>query len=478
MTATAPGLSPLQRLQTLQRLEHALKFVWSCGTPGCTGAPGHVLKGTKVRIPFRHARAEQLPPIGHWEVWALITGRGFGKTRTGAETVKDRMLADPGHRAACIVPDFADGRDICVEGESGLLGNVEDQGCIPWNRVKTWNRSIGELILTNGSMMKIFGTHDRKDAESIRGYQMGTAWFEELGTQQYGDVAWDMLEFALRLESKILGPPKIIVTTTPRKIPIIRRLLAEGDDPTSGTILTTGSTMSNADNLPEQFLARLKRRYEGTTLGQQELLGLLLEDTLGAIWTQDDIDRDRVAKEPTSFDRVNVAVDPAGSHRKESDETGIMVQGISNGHGFVLKDLSGRYAPEGWAALAVDAYHEFGADAVVGEKNFGGDMVEATLRARDPNVNYRGVTASRGKAIRAEPIYNLYERRLWHHVGYLADLETQQTTWVPAGKFETDERTGLQIPIPASKESPDRVDALVWGATDLTQRRERMLYDD
>lgn len=478
MTTAAPSLTPLQKLAALRRLEHALRFVWSCGVPGCDGSPGHKLPGTRITIPFRHARAEQLPPIGYWEVWALITGRGFGKTRTGAETVKDRMLADPGHRTACIVPDFAVGRDVCVEGESGLYGLTEDQGCIPWDRVKVWNRSIGELVLTNGSMLKIFGTDKRKDAEALRGYQCGTAWFEELGTQQYGDVAWDMLEFALRLESPILGPPKIIVTTTPRKIPIIKRLLVEGKDPTSGTIVTTGSTLSNAANLPAQTIARLIARYEGTTLGKQELEGLLLEDTLGALWTTDMIDGDRVTKEPENFDRIVVAVDPAGSHRKESDETGILVQGLCNGHGFVLKDLSGHLSPEEWAARACNAYREFGADAVVGEKNFGGDMVEATLRAKDRSVHYRGVTASRGKAVRAEPILNLYERHLWHHVGYLSDLESQQTTWVPPGRFERDERSGLEIPIPASKESPDRVDALVWGATDLTQRLQRTMSDE
>jgi phage terminase large subunit-like protein len=471
---TATQAEKIDQLRKLAKLKHALRFVWSCGVPGCDGRPGHRLPGTKVLIPFRHARAEQLPPIPSWYVWALITGRGFGKTRTGAEYVKKRMLEDPGHRVACIVPTFGDGRDICVEGESGLRGMVEDEGAIPWNRIKIWNRSIGELVLTNGSMLKIFGTHDRKDAESLRGWQCGTAWFEELGTQQYGDVAWDMLEFALRLGDD----PRIVVTTTPRKIPIIKRLLKEDEDPESGTVVTRGSTMSNAENLPAAMLARLRLRYEGTTLGQQELMGLLLEDTLGALWTQDDIDRDRASAAPGAFDRIVIGVDPAGSHRKTSDETGIVPVGLLNGHVYPLEDLSRRYSPEQWADVAVRAYHRHKADAIVVEKNFGGDMVISTLRNRDAGVHVRAVTASRGKAIRAEPIVNLYERRMAHHVGWLGDLESQMVTWVPPGQFEVDERTGISVAIPASPESPDRLDALVWAVTDLTQRRERTISPD
>lgn len=464
----------LARLQAMRRLQKLLRFTWSCGLPGCDGSPGHKLPGTRITIPFRHARAEQLPPIPPWVVWALITGRGFGKTRTGAEYVKDRMLKWPGHRVACIVPDFGDGRDLCVEGESGLRGLTEDEGCIPWDRIKLWNRSIGELVLTNGSMLKIFGTNTRKDAEGLRGFQCGTAWFEELGTQQYGDVAWDMLEFALRLPCP--DGQKIVVTTTPKRIPIIRRLLSEGADPASGTVVTRGSTLNNSANLPEAMIARLKVRYQGTTLGRQELEGELLDDTLGALWTQEQIDVDRAKREPEKLDRIVVAIDPAGSHRKTSDETGISVVGMADGHFYPLQDLSGRYSPNDWAQKAVGAYHAWSADAVLGERNFGGEMVESTLRTADRNVSYRDVNASRGKALRAEPIVSLYERHLVHHVGWLSELEDQMTTWVPPGQFETDERTGLQIPIEASKESPDRLDALVWGLTDLSQKRQRKLY--
>lgn len=411
----------------------------------------HLTSDPATTMPYRHARAAQLPPPGDWWAWFLMSGRGFGKTRSGAEYVKARMMAEPGHRVACIVPDFADGRDICVEGESGLVGGPGMPGLFPPNTVKLWNRSIGELHLHNGAMLKIFGTDKRKDAEGLRGYQCHTAWFEELGTQVYGEVAWDMLTFALRLGDD----PRVVITGTPRPTPLIRKLVKD-----DGIVVTTGTTYDNAHNLAPAMLARVKARYEGTNLGQQELMGILLDGAKGALWTYPLIQHNHVVPELV---RVVVAVDPAGTAHKTSDLTGIVVMGIdAGGVLWVLADKSGRYSPEEWRGVVCQAYEDYDADAVVAEVNFGADMVASTLRSAAKPPPFIPVHASRGKAIRATPVVGLYEQRRVVHAGTFADLEQMMTSWVPPGRFDEEGQ-----PIPESKESPDRMDAMVWGATEL-----------
>lgn len=455
------------QLRKLQQLHTALGALWECGVPGCSGEPGHLLPGTRIVMPYRHARSEQiLPTYGGAYLSAAITGRGFGKTRMGAEFVKKRALAEPGHRVAIIVPDFAVGKDVCMEGESGLVGRNPGEGVVPRNRIERYNKSTAELTLTNGSFFQIFGTNTRVDAESLRGYQCGTAWFEELGTQRYGDVAMDMLEFALRLGED----PRIIVTTTPRRIPVIQTILK---DPANHIV--RGSTLSNAANLPATTIARLKAKYENTTLGRQELYGELLDDAPGALWTLDMLEDCRVQDEPKEFDRIIVGVDPAGSHRKDSDETGIVVAGKVGDHFYVIADYSGSYSTNEWRTKAVNAYHQHQADAVVAERNYGGDMVEQVMRDYDRNISYRDAHASRGKALRAEPVQMLYQQGRVHHVGRFADLEQQMTTWVPPGRFEVDQGTGAQVELEASNWSPDRVDALVWALTSLMVRQRRLI---
>jgi phage terminase large subunit-like protein len=260
-----------------------------------------------------------------------------------------------------------------------------------------------------------------------------------------------------------------VVTGTPRNTPLMRRLLKT--EP--GVTITRGSTLDNADNLSSQTVEYLKQRYEGTTLGRQELDGELLEVMPGALWDIDMIDVDRLPT-PDSFERIVVAVDPAGSHRVDSDETGIVVVGLVKEHFYVLADYSGTYTPDQWAKQVIAAYNEHKADRVVAERNYGGDMVESTLRAADRSVSYRSVTATRGKLLRAEPIVALYEQHRVHHPepGFPL-LEDQMTSWVPPGQFETDERTGAQVALEPSRWSPDRVDALVWGVHELSQRRTR-----
>jgi phage terminase large subunit-like protein len=444
------ALSPSDRLALLKRVAALKPFQWDCGVPDCDGKPHR--GDVRTAMTHRHARAAQLPPTGDWWAWFMMSGRGFGKTRSGAEWVKRRMMSESGHRVACIVPAFPDGRDTCVEGESGLIGGSNDTGLFPPGMVKLWNRSIGELHLTNGSMLKIFGTDARKDAEKLRGYQCHSAWFEELGTQQFGDVAWDMLTFALRLGDD----PRVVITGTPRPTPLIRKLVKDDD-----VIVTTGSTYDNADNLAPKMLERVKSQYEGTNLGEQELHGVLLDGAQGALWNYKMFDP-RFYEAPDLV-RTVVAVDPAGSANKTSDLTGIIVIGIDEARVlWVLADKSGRYSPEQWREIVLKTVDDYEAESVVGEMNYGGDLVAANLRTGENPPRFRAVTASKGKLIRATPVLGLYEQKRVRHVGVLADLEQEMCEWVPPGQYDNEGN-----PIEPSKKSPDHLDALVWGATEL-----------
>lgn len=458
---SAPTLSKAEQLRILRRMAELKPFQWRCRVAGCDGQP-HLDPNPLLSMPHRHARAAQVPPPGDWYFWFLMAGRGFGKTRTGAEWIKDRMMSEPGHRVAVICPDFAVGRDVCIEGESGLLGIEPNPGLFPpeIKRALKWNRSIGELVLPNGSQLRIFGADTRKDAESLRGYQCHSAWFEELGTQRYGDVAWDMLEFALRLGDD----PRVVVTGTPRPTALIKRLAKDPDG-----VVTNGTTYDNAANLPGRTLDRIKRRHEGTTLGEQELFGRLLDDAVGALWNSDMFLRPDDATDLPDFAHIVIGVDPAGSAHKTSDLTGIIAVGLDGqGRLWVLADKSGRYSPEQWRTEVYELFDTLGADLVVGEKNFGGDMVASTLRAVPPGervLPFDLVTASRGKVIRARPVADLYEQGRVLHVGTFADLEVDLTTWIPPGQFDTEGN-----PIEPSNWSPDRMDALVWAATKLGVR--------
>jgi phage terminase large subunit-like protein len=272
------------------------------------------------------------------------------------------------------------------------------------------------------------------------------AWVDELAKFKYPQETWDNMEFGLRLGER----PHVVSTTTPKPIPIIRALM---DDP--GTRVAAGSTFDNAANLPARFLQRLREKYEGTRLGRQELYAELLSDVPGALWRRDLIDLYRVRTAPFDLKRIVVAIDPAMTATKDSDETGIVVVGIGDrdAHGYVLEDLTVRDTPETWARIAVNAYHRYKADRIIGEVNNGGDLIERVLRTVDGTISYRSVRASRRKTTRAEPVSSLYEQGKVHHVGTFGQLEDQMCTWVPG------------------EPSPDRVDALVWGLTELMLNR-------
>jgi predicted phage terminase large subunit-like protein len=382
------------------------------------------------------ARPKQIEPEGNWFVWLLLSGRGFGKSRVGAEWIRKRVESNKAKRIALIAETAADVRDVMVEGESGLLTISP-----PWFK-PVYEPSKRRLTWPNGAVATTFSG---EEPDQLRGPQFDTAWVDELAKYMYPQDTWDNLEFGLRLGDD----PRACVTTTPRPIQIIRDML---DDPM--VTVTTGSTYENLSNLAATFIKRVVKKYEGTRLGRQELHAEVLSDTPGALWSYDLIETTRVKVRPSELVRIVVAVDPAITNTEESDETGIVVCGKDEkGHGYVLKDASGRYSPGEWGAKAVQLFHEFKADRIVAENNQGGDMVEHVVKTTDRTISYRGVSASRGKIARAEPVAALMEQGKIHHVGSLARLEDQMTSY-------TGERK-------KGEPSPDRMDAMVWAFFDL-----------
>jgi len=313
------------------------------------------------------ARPQQLPPPGGWRVWLLLAGRGFGKTRSGAEWVRARVELGLARRVALVAPTASDARAVMVEGESGLIA------CAPDNFRPRFEPSRRRLVWPNGAVATCFSA---EEPERLRGPQHDAAWCDELAAWRY-EAAWDMLMLGLRLGAD----PRCVVTTTPRPTRLVRALLA------SDTVaVTRGATRENAANLAPGFLDAIAKRYEGTRLGRQELEAELLDDVPGALWRREAIERARVAAAP-ALQRVVVAIDPAASSGAGADETGIVVAGLgADGAAYVLEDASGRMAPHEWAARALQCYRRHGADRVVAETNNGGDMVEATLRAVDAGV--------------------------------------------------------------------------------------------
>lgn len=387
------------------------------------------------------ARPEQLPPKGDWTTWLILAGRGFGKTRTGAEWVRSLAENSAVSRIALVGPTAADVRDVMVEGESGILSI-----CPNWNR-PAYEPSKRRLTWPNGVQAAMFSS---EEPERLRGPQHGAAWCDELAAWRNVEETWSMLNFGLRIGTL----PRTTITTTPKPIKILKELVKNADGHVS---ITRGSTYDNRDNLAPAFFSQIVKRYEGTRLGRQELNAEILEDIEGALWTRDSIEAGRVPKNTMlEFQRIVIAVDPAVSNNEDSDETGIIVAALGfDGEGYVLEDLSGRYTPTEWATKAVGAYRRYRADRIVAEVNQGGLLVENTIRVIDPNVSLRMVHASRGKLIRAEPVSALYEQRRVHHLGGFFELEDQLCSFAPG-----------------SKDSPDRLDALVYAITDLMVERQ------
>ena len=379
-------------------------------------------------VPLPH----QTPPDGDWLYWLLLAGRGAGKTMAGAHAIDTAARHSP-IRVGIIAPTLGDARAICVEGETGILAVNPDI---------RFNRSWGELSWPNGSKAQLFGAFTPEDAQRLRGPQHHWVWAEELGSWRQQDEAWDMMRFGLRLGTR----PRVVITTTPRPSARIKKLLA---DP--ACVVVRAHTDDNP-HLAAEVRAELYGKYGGTRLGRQELAAELLEDVEGALWTLALIDAQRWRSEwgdLPEYQRVVVAVDPSGGAGPENDEVGIVAAarawcrctGERQQHYFVTADVSGHYTPDGWGRRAVGLYHQLKADRLVAEQNYGGEMVEHTLRTIDRSVSYKALHASRGKAVRAEPVAALYEQGRVHHVGLFPALEDEMVQFVPGVTLLT-ARTG------------------------------------
>lgn len=426
-------ISPAQLLASLSEAERNAKLA--------TMGPKQIA-ALRWHWPF-WARPDQLPPEGDdWMTWLILAGRGWGKTRTGAETIRSWVMSGKYGRIALVGETTADVRGVMVDGESGLL-NIG-----PKDERPEYFPSLRQLKWPNGA---IATTYNATEPDQLRGPQHDAAWCDEIAKWKYIQETWDQLQFGLRLGEH----PRQILTTTPRPLPLLKKML---NDPY--VVVTKGKTMDNKDNLAETFMHQIEERFGGTRLGRQELDGEILDDIPGALWQRSSIDSNRVSEPPLDMERVIVAVDPAASSEEGSDENGIVVVGMARdaegyARGYVLEDASLRGSPEEWAKKAVSMYRKWQADKIVAEKNQGGEMVASVIRAVDRSIMPKLVHASRGKIIRAEPISALYEQNRIHHVGRFDQLEDQMCTF----SVDNIRANGMG--------SPDRVDALVWGLTEL-----------
>ncbi len=395
---------------------------------------------------LKKARPKQLSPKAEHFIWLILAGRGWGKTRTGAQDIALFALRNPNSICAVVAPTFGDLRRVCFGGPSGLL-TIIPEDCYKTNYgTNGYASSLSEIRLHNGS--KIVG-YAAVNPERLRGPQFHRAWCDEVASWQYPE-AFDQLMFGLRLGDN----PQAVITTTPKPIPLIKQLVARDD-----VFVTRGSTFENEKNLAESALEMMRERYEGTTLGRQELYAEIVDDVEGALWNPKLIDEARLPREQEKeLQSIIVAIDPAVTSNVNSDETGIIVVGKDiNNQYYVLEDASGRMTPDQWARKSINLFYDWDADKIVAETNNGGDLVERLLRNFDVNIPYRSVQATRGKLVRAEPIASLYEQKRVHHMGVFPELESQMCTY-----------TGQLRP------SPDRLDALVWGLTELNKSKGRV----
>ncbi|SLN44759.1 Terminase-like family protein [Falsiruegeria litorea R37] len=451
-TTDRPELPKEAMRSTLTELGLRSGAGWLASAPAATRETflSEIGEGGLCALPFLFefwALPHQLPPEGDWRSWVIMGGRGAGKTRAGAEWVRSIVEGskplDAGQcrRVALIGETFDQVRDVMIFGDSGILQ------CSPPDRRPTWKASERKLIWPNGAEAQAFSAHD---PEGLRGPQFDGAWVDELAKWKKAGETWDMLQFALRLGDR----PQVCVTTTPRNVGVLKQLLES-----PSTVTTHAPTEANRANLAASFLEEVRARYAGTRLGRQELDGVLLQDAEGALWSSEQLERARKAEAP-ALDRVVVAIDPSVTSGAQADECGIVVAGVQmkgppqDWRGYVLADRTVRgKGPSGWAAAAIAAMDEFGAERLVAEVNQGGQLVEEVVRQIDPLVPFKAVHASRGKVARAEPVAALYEQGKVRHVGNLSELEEQMCQMTAHG-FE-------------GQGSPDRVDALVWAMHEL-----------
>lgn len=420
------------RLQ--ERIEKPAQ-VWFCKRGrACDGLPHD-------GVPYNHARQDQWPPNDlDWFIWLILSGRGAGKTRTGAEFF--RKMSRKHSRMAGIGRRTTDIRSTLVEGDSGLIKVCERAG-----EEHLWEPSKREFTFSNGAKVHFYSA---EEPDSLRGPQHELAWLDEPAHMPLIQDVWDNLLLGLRIGPK----PRILITSTPLPIPWLKELVKRED-----TRVVRVSTYANLANLAESYRQAVIDRYEGTRLGRQELHGEIIEDVEGALWNGELIDAAKkglwdgstdLTGHDWPFERIVVGVDPAGTANPKSDATGIVVCGVLEGLYYVLADYTGVYTPDQWAKKVMRAYKEWHADRIVVEKNYGGDMVTAVLRNEDEHAPITEVTSRKGKVLRAEPIVGLYEQSKVKHLQGLSELETEQVEWVPG-----------------RSPSPNRIDAMVHAMTNL-----------
>lgn len=425
--------SPAAQQKAMDRLREVQNERWRpfyCTTPGCNGSKHDDWT-------WNHARADQHPPKdSDWLVWLAMAGRGSGKTRQGSEYV--HRVVKTVSRLIVVAPTSGDLRDVLVEGESGLLATAAP------GRRPDFEPSKRRLTWPNGAQAMLVSA---EEPDRLRGPQSEFAWLDEAAFFPLIDDVWSNLLFGLRLGRS----PKVMVTTTPKPRPWLKELLAD-----ERTRVSRASTYANLENLAPTYAERIIKRYEGTRLGRQELHAEVLTDVEGALWTWEMVETSRTSEPPEDLQRIVIGVDPAGTHRKGSDETGIIVAGIKDGITYILDDRSGKYTPHGWASAVRNAYDDYSADAVIAETNYGGDMVEHTLRSSGVTARLIKVSARRSKVLRAEPIVGLFEQGKVKLCGTYPELEQQMTEWV---QFDGN--------------SPDRLDAMVYAVTYVSGRGAR-----
>jgi phage terminase large subunit-like protein len=396
------------------------------------------------------ARPDQLPPAGDWRTWLLLGGRGSGKTRSSAEWVRAEMESGRRRNMGIIGPTADDVRNTMIEGPSGLLTISPD------SQRPTYEPSTRRIVYANGGVIRLFSA---EEPDRLRGPNFDAVWCDEITAwKDKAEMVWDMAQMGLRLNGPMGNAACCVVSTTPKPQALLRQIMKS-----SSTVITRARTADNAANLDAATIAYFNEKYGGTRLGRQELDAELLDDMEGALWNRSLIDACRIKRaDVPHMRRVVVAVDPPGGSARSNAECGIIVAGLGlDRHAYILADLSGRMSPEKWARAAVSAFHGWKADRIVAEQNFGGAMVESTIKAVDPLVAIKMVVASRGKQIRAEPIAAFYEQHRVHHVGEFPQLEDQMTGWDPT----------------VSGTSPDRIDAAVWACTELMGGRQPMKID-
>jgi phage terminase large subunit-like protein len=385
------------------------------------------------------ARPNQLPPENtDWRIWLMLAGRGFGKTRAGAEWIRGLAEQDGTARLALVAATYHEGQAVMIEGDSGLLAIA------PLHDRPVWAATRRRLQWRNGAQAFLYSA---EEPDGLRGPQHHAAWCDELAKWPNADDTWMNLQMGLRKGQR----PQAMVTTTPRPLPLLRTLL---EDP--NCVVTRGSTRDNAANLPEAFVEGIYASWGNSPLGRQELSGEIVDDVEGALWTRAMLAQVFVSAAPP-LSRIVVAVDPCVSSGANADACGIVVAGrCADGHYYVLADKTVRGAsPETWARMACHAAHSYTADRIVAEANNGGDLVSHVLQTVDNSLPVKLVRASRGKYARAEPVAALYERGLVHHAGHFPELEDQLCGLLPGGAYH------------GPGKSPDRADALVWAISDL-----------